>query len=101
MNDSRDLFNQAWDELPDDLKQIILPSHRIAAYWAWDTLDAIHKEREQKLEQQRDELLAALKEAKQAIHTFHGPKFWEIYDTQSPEMQRINSAITNAERSKV
>jgi transposase len=49
------------------------------------------------IEVQRDELLAALKEAKEVIHTWHGKEAWEIHNEHSPEMQRINSAIAKAE----
>ncbi|HVT36320.1 MAG TPA: hypothetical protein VHE37_12075 [Nevskiaceae bacterium] len=43
------------------------------------------------------ELLAALKDARETIRTWHGPVAWEIYDKESPEMKRLNSAIAKAE----
>lgn len=43
------------------------------------------------------ELLAALKEAKEIIHLMHGDLAWGIYDQHSPEMKRINGAISKAE----
>ena len=53
---------------------------------------------------QRDELLEALKEAKETIRVWHGfmevspteAKAWEYYQ-KSPEMKKINEAITKAE----
>lgn len=42
-------------------------------------------------------VLAALKEARDIIRIWHGPSGWEIYDRQSPEMQRINAAIARGE----
>jgi len=46
----------------------------------------------------RDQLLAALKVAKEVIFTLHGPESWKIFDEWAPGMQRINAAITAAER---
>ena len=43
-----------------------------------------------------DELLAALKQAKDIIKIWHGSNAWEIYDNQSPEMKMINAAILKA-----
>jgi hypothetical protein len=42
------------------------------------------------------ELLEALKEAKELIQFFHGDPAWEIYDSSSPEMKRLNAAISKA-----
>jgi hypothetical protein len=42
------------------------------------------------------ELLEALKEAKELIQFFHGDPAWEIYDSSSPEMKRLNAAIAKA-----
>jgi hypothetical protein len=42
------------------------------------------------------ELLEALKEAKELIRFFHGDPAWEIYDSSSPEMKRLNAAIAKA-----
>lgn len=39
------------------------------------------------------ELVEALEEARQTIRAWHGPMEWNIYDTQSPEMKRLNGAI--------
>ena len=43
------------------------------------------------------ELLERLKEAKNVIRLFHGELQWVIYDRLSPEMQRLNAAITRAQ----
>lgn len=42
------------------------------------------------------ELLEALIEAKRTIKALHGDAAWDIYDAQSPEMRKINSAISKA-----
>jgi hypothetical protein len=42
-------------------------------------------------------VLAALKEARDVIRIWHGTTGWEIYDRQSPEMQRINAAIARGQ----
>lgn len=42
------------------------------------------------------ELLAALQEAIDAVHTFHGPVAWETYRDHSPEMKRWRDAIAKA-----
>lgn len=42
------------------------------------------------------ELLAALKEAIDAVKVFHGPNCWEIYEANAPEMRRWRAAIAKA-----
>lgn len=39
------------------------------------------------------ELVAALRVAKETIHTWHGDLAWDIYDRNSPEMMTINKAL--------
>lgn len=43
-----------------------------------------------------DELLEALELAKETIKALHGTAAWEIYNTHSPEMKKINAAIKAA-----
>lgn len=43
-------------------------------------------------------LVKALIEAKGLIKIWHGNEAWDIYDTHSPEMLRINRALTLAEK---
>lgn len=57
---------------------------------------ATHRE----VKQQRDELLAALKEAIDAVRVFHGPEGWETYREHSPEMKRWSDIIARVEDSK-
>lgn len=38
-------------------------------------------------------VLDALKEAMDAVKTFHGPECWEIYEQHSPEMNRWRAAL--------
>lgn len=54
---------------------------------------------DQLIRRQRDqeEMLAALKDAKNVIKTWHGEDVWEIYDQHAPEMKSINAAISKAE----
>jgi hypothetical protein len=40
------------------------------------------------LETRRFEAVQALKEAMQAVKTFHGSAAWEIYERKAPEWQR-------------
>lgn len=42
------------------------------------------------------ELLEALREAMDAVKTFHGPDCWEIYEQHSPEMKRWRAVIAKA-----
>lgn len=44
-----------------------------------------------------DDMLEALKTAKETIRAWHGPNAWDIYDRVSPEMRVINEAIAKAE----
>lgn len=44
-----------------------------------------------------EELLEALKDAKKTIRAWHGEVAWDIYDSHSPEMKRLNAAIAKAE----
>lgn len=43
------------------------------------------------------DLLAALREAVELIHAWHGDVAWEIYNHDSPEMKRIHATIAKAE----
>lgn len=43
------------------------------------------------------ELLEELKEARELIRIWHGDDCFDIYDRKSPEMKRINAAISKAE----
>lgn len=42
------------------------------------------------------ELLSALREALDAVKTFHGPDCWDIYEANAPEMKRWRAAIAKA-----
>lgn len=42
------------------------------------------------------DLLEALREAMEALKTFHGPDCWDIYEKNSPEMKRWRAAIAKA-----
>lgn len=42
------------------------------------------------------DLLEALREAMDAVKTFHGPDCWDIYEQHSPEMKRWRAAIAKA-----
>jgi hypothetical protein len=57
---------------------------------------ANYREDNKRLKQINAELLEALKEAKELIRFFHGDPAWEIYDSSSPEMKRLNAAIAKA-----
>jgi len=60
---------------------------------------------ERALKEQNARLLDALKEAKETIEVWHGIgmtdsgkiKMWQTYNSQSPEMIKINAAISEAE----
>ena len=44
------------------------------------------------------ELVATLREAKRTIKALHGPVAWDIYDANSPEMKKINTALAKADQ---
>lgn len=60
-----------------------------------DAIDEALMEYIAHIEKQRDELLAAMEEAIDAVRVFHGPVDWETYRDHSPEMKRWQAAIAS------
>ena len=47
-----------------------------------------------RVKEERDELVAALKDAQETIKALHGPVAWDIYDANAPEMKRLRAALS-------
>jgi ABC-type nitrate/sulfonate/bicarbonate transport system substrate-binding protein len=45
-----------------------------------------------------EDLLEALRKARETIHALHGDAAWEIYEKHSPEMREIDAALSNASK---
>lgn len=88
----RESFEKALEERDQENKDLVAENERLQK----DLEDSVHTSVCNEFMEKAINLRAALVEAKSLIKSFHGPDCWDIYDTMSPEMKRLNAAIESA-----